>query len=477
MKKYILILWIALLSISCGEGFLNESPSASIPAGSDFSAFDIQKLVNGIYASIASASYYGAPMFYYGDVKGDDMQAWTNSRTPFYMYIYEQTANNPNSGGLWGQPWYVIRNANNVLDAIKKSTQIDPESDEIRDYKGHALATRALAHFDLLRIYGYPYAKDQGASLGIPLVDHVIDAKEVPPIRSTVAQSFDFIINDLQTAIPLLSTAKNNGQMNAYAARALLARVYLYCEKNKEAFETARDLIEEIKSNGQYQLASHDKYIEQFSLESKFDSESLYEVAFSATDNLGRDGLAYLIHWWGYYATVVTKDFIDVLNEDPDDVRWGIVGNGGGCYYLTKYPGAEYDLPSYENNYVVFRLSEVYLIAAEAGLKAGRTYRSAALGYLNDIVSRANPGKSVSDAEFDLDRVLKERRKELIGEGHRYFDALRNGKTMSRSGGWHLTNHGPDEMNWDNHKCVLPLPKEQFQMNPKMQQNPGYARE
>ena len=231
-------------------------------------------------------------------------------------------------------------------------------------------------------------------------------------------------------------------------------------------------------------MASRDNYVAQFALNNKFGSESLFEIAFSASDNPGRDGLAYSMHWWGYADIVATKDFVDLMAEDPDDIRCQLldqVYNGQEIeqnirYWLMKYPGTSYGVPSVENNYMVFRLSEVYLIAAEAGLKAGGEYRSPALSYLNDIVSRANPDKSVSDAEFTLDRVLKERRKELVGEGHRYFDALRNNQTIIRKGGWHLDGI-PEEINWDYTKCILPIPKEQFQMNPNMQQNPGYSRE
>lgn len=102
-----------------------------------------------------------------------------------------------------------------------------------------------------------------------------------------------------------------------------------------------------------------------------------------------------------------------------------------------------------------------------------RTY---ALAYLNDIVKRANPSAEVADADFTLDRVLLEREKELVGEGHRYFDMLRNGKTIVRKGGKHLQN-APQEINWDYDKCVLPISRDEFTFNPNMAQNEGYTKE
>ena len=151
-------------------------------------------------------------------------------------------------------------------------------------------------------------------------------------------------------------------------------------------------------------------------------------------------------------------------------------GSSGVFYYiLTKYPGdGGYWVTSYENNYTVIRLSELYLIAAEAGLKKGGADRARALSYLNDIALRADPDGGVSDEEFTLDRVLEERRIELIGEGHRFFDMLRNGKTIIREGGKHLSG-APKEINWDYYKCILPISQTQFTFNPDMPQNPGYS--
>ena len=133
-------------------------------------------------------------------------------------------------------------------------------------------------------------------------------------------------------------------------------------------------------------------------------------------------------------------------------------------------------MPSFDNNYTVLRLSEVYLIAAEAGLKAGGQYRDAARQYLNNIVNRANPNANVADADFNLDRVLDERARELVGEGHRYFDMLRNGKTIVRQGGKHLAN-APESIDWNFSKCVLPISRDEFIFNPDMKQNEGYGKD
>lgn len=486
MKKYIFtLLAAAVMTTGCTGDFLDKAPSDSVTTDEAITSLkDVRTANEGLYALMASTSYYNASMFLYGDVKGDDMQAtyWSSGYTSYKYYVYEHSAQSPNSGGLWGRPYYIIRNAYNILSAIDNNKIQDASAEQLQNYKGQALAIIALCYFDLTRVYGYPYAKDNGQSWGVPIVDHAIGFDEFPE-RKTVAECYDFIISQLKTAIPLLSSAKDDGHINAIAARALLSRVYLYCEKNEEAFQEASSLIEELKASGEYYLATRDNYIAQFDFGNKFGPEALFQIANTTSSNPGRDGLSFMLHWWGYAAVALTEDFAAFMKQDPDDIRNGLLASylnaGDNKYYdvLLKYPGENsYDVPSFENNYTVLRLSEVYLIAAEAGLKAGASHRAQALEYLNAIVERGNPEKTVSDSEFTLDRVLNERRKELVGEGHRYFDMLRNGKTMYRSGGKHLQGT-PAEVNWDYFKCVLPIDRTQFTFNPDMPQNPGYAKD
>ena len=76
--------------------------------------------------------------------------------------------------------------------------------------------------------------------------------------------------------------------MNAYGARALLSRVYLYHDDNEKAFQMASSLIEEAKGNGMYRLYTRDEYIPSWDLKSTFGTESLFEIANSTDDNEGR---------------------------------------------------------------------------------------------------------------------------------------------------------------------------------------------
>lgn len=393
------------------------------------------------------------------------------------MRIYDHRSTSLNAGYLWGRPFYIIRNAWNVINAIDDG-KVQGSEQRLKELKGEAMTIMALCQFDLTRCFGYPYTKDKGAGWGAPIVDHAITLDENPP-RSTVAKDYEFIISTLEEAIPLMSTSKNNSRMNAYAARALLSRIYLYHDDNEKAFQMASNLIEEVEGNGMYRLYTRDEYVPAWDLKNTFGTESLFEIANSTDDNGGRSSLAYLMHWNGYREIFATQKFVDELLSDPEDIRCLLleknVYNKNDVWWLKKWPGTDATTPSFENNYVIFRLSEVYLNAAEAGVKIGGASAVKGLNYLNAIVQRANPAKEVTAAEYTLDRVLEERSKELIGEGHRFFDMLRNGKTIVRKGGYHLPGI-VEEIDWDYYKCVLPIPTDQFTFSPDMEQNPGYTK-
>lgn len=164
-----------------------------------------------------------------------------------------------------------------------------------------------------------------------------------------------------------------------------------------------------------------------------------------------------------------------ILDEDPNDVRHKIIEKykpKDYRWYLQKYVSPDYKV----SNIPVLRISEAYLIAAEAAVKLGN--KKDAAEYLNAIVTRANPEKSVEEAEIDIDRVLLERRKELVGEGHRLFDAMRNNKKIVRAGASHnssLLTSQTKEIDWNFQLILMPIPTGEINVNPNMIQNPGFG--
>lgn len=127
--KYIALISCIFLA-SCGNDFLDREPSDEITTDEAITQpADVKNAVNGLYALMASTYYYNSAMFLYGDVKGDDMQPtwWSSGRQSYTYYYFEHSAAVPNSGGLWGRPYYIIRNAYNIIDAIDNGKVIAKE--------------------------------------------------------------------------------------------------------------------------------------------------------------------------------------------------------------------------------------------------------------------------------------------------------------------------------------------------------------
>lgn len=484
MKKIYKIVIIPVLIFTlagCGNGWLDLKPEDKIDSEVAITKLsDAEAAVIAIYDAMQSKDYYGARMQYYGDVIGDDFQSNGDTKRCASFYRYAYTAEDaPRS--LWEQPYYVIRLANNILAVIDQLPITESEKARRDNAKGQALFFRALAHFDITRVYGYPYAKDNGASWGASIVIRP-EEYSVKPGRSTVAECYDkLIIPDLINAADLLTDKKSSsteGKITKWGAKLLLSRAYLYKGDNANALIAAEECIAGAEK-ARYVLLKNENYDVDWM--KKYNSESLFEIVNLITDNAGNDGLPYLYWDKGYDDIILTRSFSDILTADPDDVRNLLTTKGikapekkkYNCYLLKYANTVDNDVRS--SNIILLRLSEAYLNAAEAAVKTSDN--SKAVKYLKAIVKRANPANTVTGT-VTLDQVLQERRKELFGEGQRAFDLLRNGLTIKRVGDSHsavLLNYAKS-IDWNSFRCVLPVPKYEIDANPQIaqQQNPGW---
>ena len=473
MKKIIVInALVGMFFLSaCEKDWLDIEPTTQVQTDKAITtAKDVEYALNGIYSAMQSSSYYGAQMTYYGDVTGEDMQARSATKRCAKYYLFEATKDKSFSD-LWSSPYYVIRLSNNILNAIDKVNFAD-ELDK-NDFRGQALTLRALALFDLTRVFGIPYTKDNGESLGAAIITKPMDVS-YKPTRNTVAECYTQIIKDLTDAVPLLKTEKTQGRVNRFAAMALLARAYLYKNDNTNALLTAENLIAESKTAG-YRLWTNAEYVAAW--RQSFTSEVFFEIVNTKTDGSGKESVGYL-HWRsGYDDIILSADFWNLIRKDAADVRLSIINNYSSTRkYLLKYVGntaTDATEDPRDANIPIFRLSEVYLIAAEAAVKEGDDTKASK--YLNDIRLRANPALTPVSG-ITHDQVLDERRKELVGEGHRMFDAIRNNRTINRAGSTHLSalTSETKSFNWDYYKIVLPIPKKEMDANTNMVQNPVY---
>jgi len=488
MKKiFSLLLGIAVflaVFTSCKD-FLDTSPTSEIPTNAISNLNDAQRVANGMYSRMKWADYWGAWMYCFGELRADDIRSRTEVSGFIAIYQYNFSTGTSNYGDLWARAYNILFNANSLLEIIDNfPVNSQGDIDKRNDLKGQALAVKGLCHFDIAKMYGYPYQMNNGASLGAVIADEVITLGQDRP-RATVKETYDVIIKNLTEALPLLSRARNHGHFNYWSAKALLARVYLYMGDYENAFRHADEIITTTGST--YTLISNSDYVASWTRpnNSEMMLELLVTVQSNLNDNYGVDtyfiGLTQHPDSFSSGYLYPTATWLALMDEDPDDVRRQLIQTApSGQRWVHKFKGNSV-IPLHHafHNPVLFRLSEVYLIAAEAALMKPSRDQAKADQYLDVIRRRANPNTTLVTAT--VDEVLKERRKELWGEGHRFFDLSRLGRMIDRTGDHVLPPPAQKFLvvnPWDPiifNQTVLPISSRERLANPMAQQNPGYA--
>lgn len=485
---------------SCVNDWLDVAPSDGTDADAALtSSSDLAAARTGMYKALKGNSslvdYYGQQFFVYGDVHAGDDYQYNNlggsNRASFYYDMNYQTASEFTSSTVtWKSPYIVIGRANRIIAAAEGGALSDAAEAKatIDQYAAEAKVLRALAHFDLVRIYGKPYTEDQGASLGVPLVTGVLESN-AKPARSTVAEVYTQVVKDLTEAISsnALATETEPGYVSVWGAKAILSRVYLNMGDYANALSVAEDIIK----NSGAALWTRDQYFKAWDASTPNESEFLFRLNVSgSTDNNDLNGIGNLQGRDGYKEMVATKKFVDMLSADANDVRNDmflpatadkeVAAFGTNKVYLNKLRGQGGNLRNV-TIVPIIRLSEVYLTAAECAFR--KNDKTKAVEYLNDLVkNRTTTEASLATVDnITLERILIERRKELIGEGQRYFDALRNNETITRytseaDKGWHKTlSKEAQSFNRDFYKAIAAIPQAEINANPNIKQNDGYG--
>ncbi|MBQ6187605.1 MAG: RagB/SusD family nutrient uptake outer membrane protein [Prevotella sp.] len=490
---------------SCGNDWLEEEqPASGVNAETAIQkSSDMEAAYVGMYTAFKGTSdftdYYAANMFVYGDVSGEDLQynniSGSNRASLYYYRTYTTADQFGTNTAVWRSPYIVISRANHII-TVDESQLEDAEeaAAEIAMMKNEAKVLRAYALFDLTRVYGKPYTQDGGASLGVPFSEDILNAEDKLP-RSTVAENYAQIVKDLTEAINsgALHSDRGEGHENyitLWAAEALLSRVYLTMGDYNKALAISETLMDQ----GWY-VCPRDNYVGMWD---KAGAQRGYEVIFEigitgTSDWTDRNGIAYLFaenggeNFSGYGDIIATKAFVDMLSSDPEDIRNDVFlpansdakkSVGDARVFLNKLP-PHGGSPQYQN-IPMLRISEVYLNAAEAAFNIGNKEKAA--NYLNEIIKNrtTDESKQVTAATVTADRIYIERRKELVGEGQRWFDALRRGETITRytseaDRGWHdVLTQRARTYNRESKYALPPIPQYEIDANPEIIQNADY---
>jgi hypothetical protein len=492
--KIINTLFVLLFVFSCSDDFVNvASPDEN---SEDFfnSETDYQLALVAAYDYLQTTSKF----YQFAEIASDNTLCGGESAidSPYLQQI-DDMIHSPvgQSGGGLRTMWQWM------YEAVNRCNYIMEFQDKIENFPSK---TSVIAQTRFLRAYyNFILVKWWG---DVPmLIDKRIRFGDQFSIDKTPkADVYALIEADLIFAAANLPYIQNEtGRVTKGAAQALLGKAYLYQDKFSEAGTVLQDLI----NNGPHRLLTSTEYPNMFERDWENNIESIFEVQYSDSDGGSFDCFQclegnYSVYFngprgfvdstgkfdAGYSFNVITQEAVDAF--EPGDLRAEtsildieqyIADNPGSSYdasggyeqtgyFNRKYIARKGDLNigdaalTNPDNYRAIRFADVLLMAAEALNRKPSPDDATAKIYLNRVRSRAMLA-DVNLTGINLtNAIYKERRVELVGEGHRFFDLVRTGRAAQEIDGFTV---GKNEL--------FPIPIEEIQLSGnRWAQNPGY---
>lgn len=409
------------------------------------------------------------------------------AQEPWYMWASTHQLPDEENDAYWGQLYQSVYYANTVLDEFETRTPGAEEKDLFETVKGEAYALRAYSYFYLINLYADVCSPANLSMPGVPMPLTAVDIHKNTHdnVRETIGTVWGQIVSDLDEATKFLAgkTPKNKFRFDNTSLELLKARVYLFMENWEAAIESSDKVI---GTKSLYDMNG---------LQARIDEEGkqrLFGLTYGLLDAGYEKEVLFFTGGKGngnifYYSTQIFKPVEELLTlcslNDRVDYRRYIFESfsdlstnagkeaGPTTYHMYGYQGGKY-------YYIGLKLSEAYLIRAEAYIRRNREAGDLENGLkdLNDLLKkRVKDYTDLTVADFSspedmLRRVWNERRIELAFEGGmRWFDLRRQGKPEIR----HIYQSGNEYvLNRDDLKYVLQLPQSEQKNSPDMPVNP-----
>ncbi|NJC25344.1 RagB/SusD family nutrient uptake outer membrane protein [Neolewinella antarctica] len=470
MKTFFNIIFLGvatcILLPSCSDEFLEQTPEQSLSV--DNAVVDLISLtaaVNGVYSNMQDANVYGWDLPLIPDLRADNVYVSQQNAGRFIDFgDFELTDQSGRPEDEWTDMYEIIVNTSNIINRVPAATFLPREQEGADQLLGESYALRGLTYWNLLRMFAPPYTNNGGDSPGVPITNEGTTGEIIAPSRESVAVGYQQVISDLITGIDLMTT-NDDGRLGKSAAQGFLAKVYLYQEDWVNAETQATFVI----SDDKYSLYP-DSSAWFGSYGSNFGTEDLFALQNLPADNFGVNSIGGIMDQNGYGDILGTQDLYDVYSTSDYRRSAMVFGDRvdgeSGVYFLSpKYPKGELG----EDYIKILRLSDVYLIRAEARAETGN--EDGAREDLNDVASRRDiEYEDSADSGDDLiEAIILERRKELAFEGDRVFDLMRHKRTWTK-----FRSFEDEVISWDNDQLINPIPRAEINVNPNITQNPGY---
>lgn len=405
--------------------------------------------------------------------------------------------------GLYYRSEYQITLANDFIrqsadDQLAKRGIAGADADKIRKFRAEARFLRALQYWVLIDSYG-----------NVPFTTEA-DLIGTIPAQGSRSVVFNYIESELKAIDPLLAAPKTNeyGRADQAADWALLARLYLNAQvytgtaRYTDAITYAKKVI-----GAGYSLIGNYQNIMRADND-KNTSENIFAINYDGLRTQSFGGTTFLTHalvggsmpasdygikgGWGGVRT--TKAFVNLFpdNTGTIDKRAQFYTAGQNLeikdqtaftdgYAITKFKNitttgaAGKSLDYSDVDFPLFRLPEMYFIYAESVLRGGTGGDNAtAVGYINQIRTRAYGNTSGNITTVTLDFILDERARELGFEGFRRTDLVRYGKFTDGTYLWPFKGGVAGGKGVESFRNIYPIPTDDLTANPKLVQNPGY---
>lgn len=438
-----------LMTVSCMTGckkYLEEKPDKKLDVPTTIGQF--QQLLND---PLNNRCYLGGL-----ENSADDLYLLSNdwnglSQSARNMYVWNEDFVFESSNNDWSNTYGRILPLNLVLDGLEKIDRTQDNSTEWDNTKGAALFLRAHYFSQMLWMFAPAYDPATASSdLGIPL--RMSADFNIPSVRSSVQQCYERILADLKQSIPLLPVMPSKVvKPSVPAVYGLLARVYLYMRNYDSAFAYAdkyQQLRNELLDYNTLNVASANP-IANYNVEDIFDAFTL--PAPVAVNRVRVDT--------SLYATY-----------HPDDLRRSVFFRTDGPK-LYGFKGSY----SRSNWYCGIATDEIYLIRAECYARLGN--KQSALDDLNTLLRKrwkntvSYPEITAADLQEALNKILIERRKELLFRGIRFMDLKRFNKEGANMTLKRVLNGTEYLLHPNDLRYALPIPENVITIT-GMPQNP-----
>ena len=483
----ILVSFVFITMFSCADDFIDVA-SQDVNSEDFFNTeADYQEALIAAYDYLQAT----AQQFQVAEIASDNTLAGGESATdtPGIQEIDDMihTPVNAQLRNIWTWMYTGVNRTNYIME-FKDKIEFSNKTSVLAQTR----FLRAFYYFELVKWFGdVPLAVDKRIQFG----------DQFGIERTPKAEVYAQIEEDLIFAAANLPyTQSQTGRITKGAAEALLGKAYLYQEK----FSEAATVLENLINNGPHDLLASDIAPLMWENEYENNIESVFEIQYSDVDGGSYDcfqclegnyavgfngvrGYVGPVFDFGYSFNVPTQDVVDAF-EDGDirlaysilDIKQWIIDNPTASYnedagyeqtgyYNRKYiarlgdanrPDAALTNP---NNTRAIRFADVLLMAAEA-LNRGAISDTRAQNYLNKVRNRATLGNVTTTGANLTNDIYKERRVELVGEGHRFFDLVRTGRAAQAIPGFQAGKHE-----------LFPIPIQEIELSGgTWTQNPGY---